>query len=445
MFCSLWPQCYGSSTATLTREMATIVTDDQSEREGATNQVGDLATWLTRQGLEGTGQEQILESYCNKLVEIGLPVHRVHVAQRALHPVYGGIGFDWQHDTGVSREHYERVTEPRAQWVRSPLYYLLKTGLPELRRRLPADGDPSDFPFLDDLRTKGARDYFASVVQFGEAVPNAPADPDNPPEGMIISWASFSPEGFSDRHITILRELLPVLGLALKAAANRQIANELLAIYLGPDAGARVLSGKIQRGSLETINAAILYFDLQGFTKLTEAQTGETVTEMLNDYFGAVVAIIEDHGGNVLKFMGDGLLSIFSTGDNLQACTSAVAAAADIRAKMAEINGRRAGGGTCWTGFSLAVHHGNVHYGNIGADNRLDFTIIGRAVNLASRIQGMCRALERDVIISAPVAEAAAQQRSDVYSLGSYMLRGVREPQELFTLAPSSDDCLQLA
>lgn len=394
----------------------------------------NLSAWLMQEGLAGTSQDQLLQGYCERLIGYGLPIQRVHVAQKALHPVYGSIGFDWHRDEGISQEQYARTSAPREQWVVSPLYYLLKSGKTELRERLLDARIPHRFPFLDQLKARGATDYFAVAVRFGSVLQEEIPDPDNPPEGFIISWTTDRITGFSDGDIACLRETLPALGLALKAAANRQMAESLLAIYLGSDAGNRVMLGSIQRGTLESIQSAIIYFDLQGFTRLTEGNPAVAVIDMLNDYYGQIVPVIDNHGGNVLKFMGDGLLAIFTSPDHAAACRSAVSAAATIREVVANINKRREADDQCWTGFGLAVHEGNVEYGNIGADNRLDFTVIGSAVNTTARLQAMCRSLEQDLILSATVANTVIDQRDELVSLGRYMLRGVDGPKELFTL-----------
>jgi adenylate cyclase len=310
--------------------------------------------------------------------------------------------------------------------------------MPELRERLLDGNEPSRFPVLEEYRVQGATDYFASAMLFGQATIGPPTDPDDPPEGMISSWTSDAPRGFSDGDIGTIRELLPVLGLALKSASSYRTARDLLAVYLGRDAGERVLSGDIQRGSLDTIRAVIWYFDLRGFTKLSETTPGEQMIAMLNDYFGAAVGAVEAYGGDVLKFMGDGLLAIFKFAeDDSSGCSRAIAAADELLATMARINDRRAAEDLVVTQFSLALHLGDLMYGNIGAEDRLDFTVIGPAVNMTARIQAMCRPLEQDVIISAAVARAAVREGKRIVSLGPYALRGIPEPQELFTLVAS--------
>jgi len=412
-----------------------VLREQEQQTSGIASSGADIGSWLVSRGLRGASQEALLDGFCAKVVAANVSIDRMHLAQTALHPVYGALGFDWKRSgTSVLREQFAHVSVPRARWAKSPLYFMLKEGLAELRERLVPPQDPNRFPVLDEFRAEGATDYFALVIPFSSNFPEGGVDPINPPEGMAVSWTSDAPEGFSDGEIDLLRTLSLPLGLALKSAADRQTARDLLAVYLGEDAGSRVLSGEIQRGSVETINAVILYFDLAGFTKLSETAHGNVIISMLNDYFGSVVDVIEAHGGSVLKFMGDGLLAIFKAADRSNAPSSAVSATAELCETMADLNRRRASEGIPHTDFGVAIHAGDVMYGNIGAERRLDFTVIGPAVNATARMQGMCRQLEQKVILSSLVAEAVMHQRDDVVSLGRYMLRGLAVPQELFTL-----------
>lgn len=396
-----------------------------------------IASWLVEQGLEGASQEELLEGYCAKLLSAGIPVQRVHVAQRAFHPQFGSVGFDWHKDEGVGREQIGHASSPRERWLKSPLYYLLEQNISEIREYLPSQGEPHRFPFLDELRSRGATDYFAAKMFFAKPSASLAVDPNDTPEGFVISWTSDAANGFSDANLVALRELLPSLGLALKSASNRQMAKDLVSTYLGADAGSRVLSGEIQRGSVETIHAVIWYFDLHGFTKLSETIPGPSIISMLNDYFDEVVSVVEKYGGNVLKFMGDGLLAIFNHNDKTDAVDSAIQAAFTLRQSIADLNLHRESESETTTGFSLALHTGEVLYGNIGSCNRLDFTVIGSAVNTTARILGMCGQLKQDLIISSEVARAVTAHQSNLVSLGHYRLHGVSELQELFTLHQS--------
>lgn len=400
-------------------------------------EAGDVADWLISEGLLGASQSALLSGFCERLLATGLSIHRAYVSQTALHPELGGRGFEWRRaKTDVAVDTYPRESQTEG-WLRSPFYYMLNEPAPELHLPLGDDAPGKRFPILAAFRNEGVTDYFAMMLGFARSSLDDGFDPDDPPDGMIFSCTTDAPCGFSDDDLDTMRALIPTFGLALKSTSMRQMATDVLTTYLGPDAGARVLSGSIERGSVETIHAVILNFDLQGFTRLAENTPGDVVVAMLNEYFGAIVAAVEANGGNVLKFMGDGLLAIHTIDENGRAHESAVNAAAAIRREMARVNARRSAAGLPHTGFGLSLHSGDLMYGNIGAENRLDFTIIGPAVNAAARIQDMCRSLERDVIMSANVARPLIDQRDDIVSLGRYVLRGVSEPQELFTLVGS--------
>lgn len=398
-----------------------------------------LAHWLLQQGLEGASQEELLQGYCQKLVDLGIPLYRLHIAQRAFHPQFGGIGFDWLRSSGVSQERYAHTTVQPERWLQSPLFHLLEHNLAEIRETLGTPGYNGPFPLLNELAAQGATDYFATGLLFEKPNQKSTIDPNNTPEGILISWASDHPGGFSDADLNQIRGGLPYLGLALKSASNRQIARDLLGVYLGRDAGKRVLSGDIQRGTLQQINAVICYFDLTGFTSLAERTEGQTLIEMLNDYFGLAVAAIQDHDGHVLKFMGDGILAMFDHADLAQAADAALNMASLLRHQIARKNEERQARNLPTTGFTLALHAGEILYGNIGAENRLDFTVIGPAVNLTARLSGMHSSVGQSVIVSEQIVKAYQSGphdlvSHDLVSLGRYMLRGVSNPQELFTL-----------
>ncbi|MEM0948350.1 MAG: adenylate/guanylate cyclase domain-containing protein [Pseudomonadota bacterium] len=399
-----------------------------------------ISNWIVQQGIDGTSPEALMEGYCARLIAAGVPMFRLHIAHRAYHPQFGAIGFNWWRDKGAGREEYGRAAEPGEQWLRSPFRHMLASSLREIRICLVEQDTAGQFPLLDDFRSRGATDYFATNVTFGQPDEDEPVDPDDPPEGLLISLLSDAPDGFSDTNLKLLRSLTPTLGLALKSASNRQMASDVVGTYLGADAGARVLSGEIQRGSVERIDAVIWFLDLQGFTKLSEQIEGVAMIDMLNAYFGEAVAAIEHQGGNVLKFMGDGLLAIFDKRGSSKAVDQAVEAAVELRGAVDRLNAERTIAELPITNFTLALHEGEVLYGNIGGEARLDFTVIGPAVNAAARIQGMCGQLDRRLILSTPVARAVERRADELVSLGRYLLRGVKGPQELYTLYRGDDD-----
>ena len=226
--------------------------------------------------------------------------------------------------------------------------------------------------------------------------------------------------------------------LVVKASSAAWIARTLMETYLGRDAGRRVLRGDIERGVTRTIRAIIWFSDLRGFTRIADSAPREQLVPLLNDYAECLASAIHAHGGQVLKFMGDGLLAIFELGEDGAACSRALDAAGHAQAAAAEINRRRTADGLPTTGFGLALHVGDVLYGNIGSLDRLDFTVVGPAVNEAARIEALCGSLEQAVIVSSAFVEAGPECRARLVSLGRYALRGVARPQELFTLDPEA-------
>lgn len=394
----------------------------------------EIADRLVTLGLTAQRQDDVLEAYCACLLEADVPIMRVHVAQRAYHPEFGGFGFDWYKTRGLEKATYARVAQPLDVWLQSPLYHLMSIEPLEMTADLTRPETRGRFPIFAELHQMGGTAYFAMKVPFVEGFSGQANDPNDPPEGFMISWTADGPGGFSDDHLALLRGLCPYLGVVLKSISNKQMAVDITSTYLGVDAGARVLSGEITRGSSRTVHAVIWYFDLQGFTRLTEVLEGVQVISLLNAYFGEVVAVVEHHGGNVLKFMGDGLLAIFDAEKDAHAVDSALDAARMLQDRVASLTQERQAEGLPVTDYCLALHIGEVLYGNIGGAARLDFTVIGSAVNTTARILGLCGPLEQPLILSAEVAGKVSARRSDLVSLGPYMLRGVARPKELFTL-----------
>lgn len=394
----------------------------------------DLTDWLIRQGLEDTPVETWLEACCNKLVAAGIPLQRVNLSLRAHHPEIGAVAFRWTRGGANERFDYQRTGDVGDEFVKSPLFYLVTNDILEMRQDL-TDPDPAmNFPIFDELRKRGTTEYYATKRYFLRQNHAAPIDPGKPEEGMLISLTTDAPGGFTEAHLDGIRSLLSPICLTLKCGANRLMAQDITAAYMGHDASKRVLSGDITRGSSDTISAVIWYFDLQGFTKLSEVLPGEAIIDMLNDYFAEAVDIVERNGGNVLKFMGDGMLAIFDLDQIPDARRIAIEAAVELRTAFNTLNAQRSKDAMPTTGFTLSLHAGDVLYGNIGGKTRLDFTVIGPAVNTTARILGMCSAVDQTIIISSKVARPLLDSRPDLVSLGQYRLRGVTERQELFTL-----------
>lgn len=397
-----------------------------------------LTAWIIDQGLEGVPETSLLEGLCQRLVATGVPLLRVNICQPTLHPVIGGHLFIWRRGqpTAVEEDWARNVAAAGRDYGRSPFEHMMTTGLRRFRRDLVRD-DLSGIPMLARFRAERGTDYLILQATFGEGHRLGPAN------RVLASWLTDARDGFAETDVSSIERLMPAIALAMKAASTFRVANAVIETYLGKDAAVRVLGGAIDRGSGETIRAALWQCDLQGFTKLADTVPRDGVLALLHDYFEGMVTAIHDRGGHVLKFMGDGILAIFNTGDDAESCDRALEAADLALARIAEITARRQAAGLPATRFHIGLHLGDVLYGNVGARNRLDFTVVGPAVNEVSRIEAMCRALDQDLIVSSSFATVAKARCDRLVSLGRYVLRGVRRPQELFTLAPpasSHDD-----
>ena len=395
---------------------------------------GDLIDWLVARGLEGADKQELLDGYCTRLVDLGVPLMRFHAAQSALHPIYGGTGYSWYQGQGGTYQTFEYSDTPNEAWQQSPLFTLLNEDVDVIRERLVDGNEASRYPLLNELRESGATDYYATGVSFDSPSHSGPRDAERPVDGVLMSWTSNAPDGFRDSDLDLINTALPHLGLALKSASSARVAQDLMRVYLGRDAGQRVLSGEIRRGSLQQIDAVIWNFDLEGFTSLSEELPGAEIIDMLNDYLAVAVEVVHKCDGSILKFMGDGLMAMFDVGELDADARAALAAVALLEERMAELNAQRRAEGLPISNYTLALHAGEILYGNIGAENRLDFTVIGPTVNQAARIAGMHRSLGQRILISDDVARAARPRDHELISVGRYMLRGVAEPKELFTV-----------
>ena len=251
---------------------------------------------------------------------------------------------------------------------------------------------------------------------------------------VYSGWETDRPEGFSEAEVLALRRLSPFLAMAMKCASLGRIAQALVETYLGREAGRQVLSGRIERGIADRIEAVLWFSDLRGFTRITDNAEPAHIIPLLNDYAEAVVSAIQAEGGDVLKLIGDGVLAMFPAEERGKACAAAIAAATGARERVAALNERRSAESLPVTEMYLGLHIGEVFFGNVGSPNRLDFTVVGPAVNEASRIAAMCRSVDQPLLLSAAFAAALGDTGPPLASVGRYALRGLRHSQELFTL-----------
>jgi len=382
-----------------------------------------------------------VNGFCERAVAAGVPISRALLLVDTLHPIYEGRLVRWGYDLSepavrdYGRTHLPEGTADRhllaeqselvARWRASPFFRMLQTGESWLRRRVTTESE-AEFPVLQDYRAAGMTDYLAIISRF------APEGVIGEMECIYSSWASGHADGFADAHIAALKRVVPTLALAIKAAALARMTATLMETYLGRDAARRVLRGRIMRGVADRIDAVIWFSDLRSFTRITDTAP-EQIISLLNDYADVIVSAIHAEGGDVLKLIGDGILAIFTAADRAHACAAALSAAMAARSQVAALNERRAREGLPVTDMYLGLHAGEVFYGNIGSTERLDFTVLGPAVNETSRIAAMCRSVEQPLLVSEVFANVGCM-RSRLVSVGRYALRGVAQPQELFTL-----------
>ncbi len=372
----------------------------------------------------------LLRSLCDGLMAKGVPLWRVFVGLEELHPLVEGRSLTWRRaEPETTSRPFERAdwANREDEWRRSPLYRVFIDKAPRLRWQR-GDFQQGEFPLLDELFGQGAWDYVAYHVPYVDQARASDTD------CMYVSWATDRKGGFSDDDLVFLDHMVPPLALALRKRAVVRNAENLVRVYLGADAGRRVLQGQIERGKPERVRAVLWFSDLAGFTRIAD-NAPEQIVPLLNDYADCQVGAIHAHGGQVLKFVGDGILAIFPIDETAAACRRALDAAAKSLGKLAALNQRRTAADLPTTRFYLALHVGEVLYGNIGSPDRLDFTVVGPAVNEVNRIETMCKSLDRDVLLSADFAKAVGGM--GLVSVGRYALRGVTRAQELFTLDAS--------
>jgi adenylate cyclase len=398
-------------------------------------QIRQLHLWAVREGLRRAPAAPLFEEFCRRLVAFGVPLWRGFAGMRTLHPQWAGYTYTWWRDRDLVHPERRERGEAYDQDLRDSPYWYLRGAASgpdvplRLRRRLVGDGEQRDFPVLEELASAGATDYVAELIPVGMV---SEAFPDS---GIGFSFATDHPEGFGENDLRLIEAVLPAIALAIMSDTEHTIAADLLSAYLGADVGRRVHAGVVERGSVESIRAVLWYADIRGFTPLADATPGPVLIEMLDDVFETLTAALRTHGAQVLKFLGDGMLASFAFVDATyhETCSRALDAAAEAMRSLDLLNADRARAAKPIAIVDVALHVGEVLYGNVGAVDRLDFTVIGPAVNEVARIETLCEPLGRKVLVSAALAAAIADTKR-LEPLGPHILRGVREPTEIFAL-----------
>ena len=383
--------------------------------------------WLLTEGRMLPDLEQFTAGLTQVLTAGGFPLLRLFLGLRTLHPQIAATAYIWNRGTDeievVSRDH-AILNSPA--YMQSPLRQLYDKRETLIRRRLTGSEAVLDYPVLEDMKDAGATDYALFGLSFG-----------GEPRGSIAITTD-QPDGFAENQVEGFLALIPLISLIADARESQRMAKSLLSIYLGGDAGQQVLGGLVQRGDSRTIAAAIWFCDLRDFTAMSNELPRDKVVAVLNDYFDTMAQPVYKHGGEILKFVGDAMLAIFPMQDDLDRdnkCRIALAAAEEALDGLRDLNDLRASAGKRPLRVGIGLHAGSVSYGNIGAligaSARLDFTVIGPAVNLAARIEGLCRELDRPLVASKALASPCG---SKMVSLGKFNLRGFAKPQEVYGL-----------
>lgn len=395
-------------------------------RDDVSARANPFVEWVVQKAWRPASLRDSVQQLADVLVENGLPLWRLRLLIRTMNPQLFGMAYTWQRGAEeISEFQISHKALNGPQYLESP-FALIIAGQGGVRRRLEGSNPQLDFPILEDLLKEGATDYVAMPLPFSDGLIN------------IITLVSDVSGGFSTDDLGQLHEILPSLGRQLEVHAQRTSALTLLRTYLGGSAGERVMSGLVRRGDGEELHAVIWFSDLRNSTTLADTLSRSDYLAALNQYFDSVAGAIMDRGGEVLKFIGDAVLAIFTiheaTSPSPEACRQAILAVRDAQQRMMAVNREREAHNLQPLAFGTGLHLGNITYGNIGTTGRLDFTVIGPAVNEAARIEDMCKSLREPVLASAAFARCVP---GELMSLGQYSLRGVRVEEEIFALLPA--------
>ena len=384
-----------------------------------------IADWILEHGRNLVDAKAFFDGLNDSFRRAGIPVDRAMFSLMVIHPQIAASGFEWRGEQPTVEIPRERSIKNRDAYLLSPIKRI-HDGTDLIRARLKGPDASHEFPFFDELRGEGFTDYAAFAVAFGNGRRN------------VLTLTTRRARGFTAAQIALVQAVLPLVAMMFEIHWGRRIAEAVLDTYVGRLASGRILAGSIERGAGERIDAVIWFADLRGFTALSDLRPTSDVIAALNQFFDALAGAIESHGGQILKFMGDGLLAIFPVEDAAfrhYACRQALEAAIDAHAAVAALNAERAAAGAPILRFNVALHVGVVVYGNIGSATRLDFTCIGPAVNLTVRIEGIAARVGAPVVMSAAFAKVVRDMQAAVVSLGKHSVKGLMAPPEVFTLA----------
>ncbi len=376
-------------------------------------QSGPIITWLLEEGRLLSNVDDTVSQLGQRLLAEGAPLWRLRLSMRTLHPLITAFSSVWERDA----ERTQRIETPhglegRSGYIGSPMEIINRTGA-AFRKRLAGDLAPSDHSVLHDLKARGGTDYFGLPIQYSSGTT------------ANIVFTTDVAGGFNDTDIDKLTKISAVLAPVAEVFSSKRIALAVAEAYLGPRTGRRVLEGQITRGHIDRINAAIMVSDIRDWTGLSSRVATEDALALANQYFEIIAEAVEANGGEILKLIGDGVLAIFpleeTGGSSRDACTNALAAARQALQSPHQPPDLR---------FGIGLHFGEVLYGNIGSTTRIDFTVLGQAVNIAARIEGFCSRYEAPLLLS---REFADQTGEPVRVVANETLKGYAGQFEILT------------
>jgi adenylate cyclase len=383
-------------------------------------QVEPVIDWLVHEGRLIADPARLIGELANHLVAAGAPLARFTIGLQAIHPQWRTMGIQWRRGGHVEQAGRPHGIEQSPSYIGSPIQELAETRKPVRYRldRLSAE----NHAVLHELAAMGGTDYYAAPMRVAYGRPPA------------VTFMTDRPSGFTDSDIVKFHHLMDYMAPIVESRINQRLSTTLLDTYLGRIVGEQIMSGLIKRGDGHEINAVLWFSDLRDFTGLNERMAPADLLELLNNYLQLVGNALTSHGGEILKFIGDGVMAYFPAEDALflpMVTANALAAARQLIDEVAAANEARATGGHDPVRFGIGLHIGPVTFGNVGTEDRLDFTVIGPAVNRAARLESLTKELGVPVLASAEFKDATAQP---MVSMGRHTLRGVPEPVEVFTL-----------
>jgi adenylate cyclase len=389
--------------------------------------IAEIEDWLIGKALGDPDITRLFETLCERLHAVGIPLDRASLSWPTLHPLFMSEQVFWRRGEGTEFQQYIHRASNSEAWLRSPLYHVVAHGLAHLRRQLSGPGALVDFDVLEEFRGQGYTDYLVTASNFRIAEVD---ESQGGKTGLIASWATRREIGFTDDDLDALKRMQTIFAVACRVAIQKRVMANLANAYLGATAGWQVLAGDIKRGDGARIPAVVWFSDLRGSTRLSDTMDPDDYLALLNRYFECTAAPVIEHGGEILNFIGDGVLAIFpiQAGCPRAAAARAEAAVADALRLCAELAGRTPGGAPLRFGVGLAI--GEVMFGNIGVPSRLAFSGIGQVVNTVQRIEKSTKTLGLGVLADAAFAAAAPGAWA---SAGEIHIRDYDRRIEVFT------------